>query len=214
MSQRNYSLLDKIVNNVDQSVTTLFGNPLSTGRMDPAKDKADQQMKANEKDLSARLMRINHTGEVCAQALYQGQAMTAQLQNVKENMNQAAAEENDHLIWCKQRIKELNSHTSYLDPLWYAGSYAIGATAGKIGDKWSLGFVAETENQVVKHLEGHLNKISSKDEKSRAIIEQMKKDELKHASNAIKGGGMPLPKPVKKLMQMSAKVMTTTVFWV
>ncbi len=158
------------------------------------------------------LMRINHTGEVCAQALYQGQAMTARLTHVRENMERAALEENDHLDWCNNRLQELGGHTSYLNPLWYLGSFTLGATAGLVGDKWSLGFVAETEKQVVKHLENHLQKIPENDQRSRAILEQMKIDEERHGTMALNAGGMELPEPVKKLMGLTSKVMTTLAY--
>ena len=158
-------------------------------------------------------MRIDHTGEVCAQALYQGQALTARLPEVRKKMERAAAEENDHLDWCERRIEELGGRTSLLNPLWYAGSFAIGALAGLAGDKWSLGFVAETEQQVGEHLDEHLEQIPPQDAKSRAILEQMKQDELRHANQALVGGGVPLPAPVKLAMRLSSKVMTRTVYW-
>jgi len=160
------------------------------------------------------MMRINHTGEVCAQALYQGQSLTARLERVRDGMEQAAQEENDHLAWCEQRIHELGSHTSYLSPVFYAGSFALGALAGAVGDKWSLGFVAETERQVVKHLDGHLQTLSPQDQKSRTILEQMRLDELHHGTKAQEAGGAELPTPVKRLMQAMSKVMTGTTYWV
>jgi len=158
-------------------------------------------------------MRIDHTGEVCAQALYQGQSLTARLPEVRKKMERAAAEENDHLDWCERRIEELGGRTSLLNPLWYAGSFAIGALAGLAGDKWSLGFVAETEQQVGEHLDEHLEQVPPQDAKSRAILEQMKQDELQHANQALAGGGVPLPAPVKLAMRLSSKVMTRTVYW-
>ena len=159
-------------------------------------------------------MGINHSGEVAAQGLYQGQAMTARLPEVRDKMERAAEEENDHLDWCESRIKEMGTHTSYLNPLWYVGSVAIGAAAGLAGDKWSLGFVAETENQVVKHLDEHLSKIDTEDKKTHAILKQMKADEDQHATTALHAGGAQLPSPVKKLMALSSKVMTKTTFWI
>ncbi len=157
-------------------------------------------------------MRVNHAGEVSAQALYQGQAFTAKLPNVREKMQQAAIEENDHLIWCEERLKELNSHTSLFNPLWYAGSFTIGALAGSAGDKWSLGFVVETENQVVRHLEQHLNSLPTSDAKSKAILEKMKEDELHHATMALESGAAELPKPAKLLMKLTSKIMTKTAY--
>jgi ubiquinone biosynthesis monooxygenase Coq7 len=157
-------------------------------------------------------MRINHVGEVCAQALYQGQATTARLDTVRDKMERAAQEENDHLAWCEQRLEELDSHKSYMNPLWYAGSFAIGAAAGMAGDKWSLGFVVETERQVVRHLEKHLGRLPAQDEKSRAILEQMKVDEAHHATTALQAGGAELPAPIKTAMRISSKLMTTLAY--
>jgi ubiquinone biosynthesis monooxygenase Coq7 len=159
-------------------------------------------------------MRINHSGEVAAQALYQGQALTARLPGVRDKMERAAEEENDHLVWCERRINELGSHKSYLNPFWYAGSFAIGALAGAAGDKWSLGFVAETERQVVRHLDEHLSRLPEHDQRSRAVLEQMKEDEGHHATVALEAGGAELPEPVKKLMSLTSRVMTRTAYWV
>ncbi len=197
---------------VDTGLRTLFGKPSITERANPEDAVAEGELSTSEKDLAGRLMRINHSGEVAAQGLYQGQALTAKLPEVRAKMERAALEENDHLDWCEQRIKELGSHTSYLNPLWYVGSVAIGATAGLIGDKWSLGFVAETEHQVVRHLTSHLNQISENDHKSRAILEQMKTDEGEHATVALNAGGAELPSPVKKFMALTSKVMTKSVY--
>lgn len=197
---------------VDTGLRTLFGKPCTTERENPANDTAETDLTVNEKDLAGRLMRINHSGEVAAQGLYQGQALTAKLPEVRAKMERAAQEENDHLDWCEQRINELGTHTSYLNPLWYFGSVAIGATAGLAGDKWSLGFVAETEHQVVRHLDSHLKQISENDAKSRAILEQMKEDEGHHATVALNAGGAELPAPIKKFMSLSSKVMTKTVY--
>jgi len=158
------------------------------------------------------MMRVNHAGEVCAQALYQGQALTARRIETRDQMKQASDEENDHLAWCRQRLDELGGHTSLFNPLWYTGSFAIGAASGLIGDKWSLGFLAETEHQVVKHLERHLRKLPSGDGKSRLILEQMKLDEAQHETSAHAAGATDLPEPVKKLMELASKVMTTTAY--
>jgi len=167
-----------------------------------------------EKDLAGRLMRINHAGEVAAQGLYTGQALTAHLPDVREKMEQAAEEENDHLNWCATRVKEMGTHTSYLDPLWYAGSVTIGALAGLAGDKWSLGFVAETEKQVVNHLDSHLAQIDERDKKTRAILQQMKEDEGKHATVALEAGGAHLPAPIQSFMNFTSKIMTRSVYWI
>ncbi|VAW75085.1 2-polyprenyl-3-methyl-6-methoxy-1,4-benzoquinol hydroxylase, coq7 type [hydrothermal vent metagenome] len=180
------------------------------------KDKTSSNTKLSEQERrqSAALMRINHCGEVCAQALYQGQALTASSVKVRQSMQQASDEENDHLLWCKNRLDELDSHTSFLNPAWYANSFAIGAIAGMVGDKWSLGFVAETERQVVKHLDKHLHQISTNDYKTHAVLTQMKTDEAKHATNAVNNGAAELPDPIKKIMQLSSKIMTKTTYWV
>jgi len=209
---RNYNPADNLLMSLDQAVKTLFGKPDITERPNPAADIAETDLSEQDAQHIAGLMRINHTGEVCAQALYQGQAMTARLPKVRKSMERAAQEENDHLDWCHSRLRELDSHTSYLNPLWYAGSFAIGATAGLIGDKWSLGFVAETERQVVKHLDSHLQQIPEQDTRSRAILEQMKIDEQHHGETAQNAGGANLPAIVKNMMQASSKVMTTIAY--
>ncbi|MCK4866226.1 MAG: 2-polyprenyl-3-methyl-6-methoxy-1,4-benzoquinone monooxygenase [Gammaproteobacteria bacterium] len=211
-NSRKFTPIDNLMMQVDTGLRTLFGKPSITERANPEDAVAEGELSTSEKDLAGRLMRINHSGEVAAQGLYQGQALTAKLPEVRAKMERAALEENDHLDWCEQRIKELGSHTSYLNPLWYVGSVAIGATAGLIGDKWSLGFVAETEHQVVRHLTSHLNQISENDHKSRAILEQMKTDEGEHATVALNAGGAELPSPVKKFMALTSKVMTKSVY--
>lgn len=211
-NSRNYSPLDNLMMQVDTGLRTLFGKPSITERPNPENSVAEGELSTTEKELAGRLMRINHSGEVAAQGLYQGQALTAKLPEVREKMERAAQEENDHLDWCEQRINELGTHTSYLNPFWYFGSVAIGATAGFAGDKWSLGFVAETEHQVVRHLDSHLSQISENDHKSRAILEQMKKDEGEHATVALNAGGAELPAPVKKFMALTSKIMTKTVY--
>lgn len=213
MKTRNYTPIDDLLINVDQAVRTLFGQPKITERENPAKTIPDSELSESEKDHTARLMRINHTGEVCAQALYQGQALTAKDNTVKESMQRSADEENDHLDWCETRIKELDGRTSLLNPLWFAGSYAIGAGAGLIGDKWSLGFVAETEKQVEKHLDSHLQQVPESDKKTRVILEQMKTDEIEHGDKAKKQGGAELPEPIKKAMELTSKVMTESVYY-
>jgi len=214
MSLRRPNPIDHLITQVDQAVRTLFGRPATTGRPHPAREAEDGELAEQERDLAVRLMRINHTGEVCAQALYQGQALTARLDTVREKMEHAAAEENDHLDWCEQRVKELGGRTSLLNPLFYAGSFAIGALAGRIGDRWSLGFVAETERQVVRHLDDHLQRLPTHDGTSRAIIEQMKIDEGQHASTAISAGAAALPLPVRLAMKGTSKLMTGSVYWV
>ena len=214
MTCRNYSAVDRMLINMDIGLRTLLGRPPVTERPNPADGCREDLLDERERRLSGRLMRINHAGEVSAQGLYQGQALTASLPEVREKMERAALEENDHLVWCERRTKELGTHTSLLNPVWYFGSLAIGAAAGIAGDKWSLGFVAETEHQVIRHLDEHLQRISARDEKSRAILKQMKKDEGRHATVALNAGGAELPFPVKKLMKVMSKTMTRTAYWV
>jgi ubiquinone biosynthesis monooxygenase Coq7 len=213
MSFRNLLLTDKIIIELDKALTTLGGTPPSSGRDNPAKGIEENTLNDNERRQSIALMRVNHSGEVSAQALYQGQALTAQLTDIREAMQQAAAEENDHLLWCEQRLQQLEGRTSILNPLWYAGSFVIGAVAGKIGDKWSLGFVAETEKQVIEHLDEHLGKVSENDLRSRSILAQMRDDERHHQDTAIAAGGAELPWLVRKIMQPMSKVMTRSSYW-
>jgi len=214
MATRCYSTVDYLLINFDTGLRTLLGRPPVTERPDPAKACQEGNLDGKERNLSGRLMRINHAGEVSAQGLYQGQALTAKLPEVREKMERAALEENDHLVWCAQRVRELGTHTSLFNPIWYFGSLVIGASAGFAGDRWSLGFVAETEHQVIRHLDEHLHKISLCDKKSRAILEQMREDEKHHATVAIHAGGGKLPFPVKKLMVVMSRVMTRTTYWI
>lgn len=211
---RNYSPIDKLFLNLDTGLRTVFGRPILTERHNPAEQLPEAELSESERVLAGRLMRINHAGEVSAQGLYQGQALAARLPEVRGKMERAALEENDHLEWCEQRAKELGTHVSYLNPLWYVGSLTIGAIAGAAGDKWSLGFVVETEHQVVKHLDEHLEQLPQHDLRSRAILEQMKEDEAHHATLALHAGGAPLPVPVKTLMGLVSKVMTRTAYWI
>jgi ubiquinone biosynthesis monooxygenase Coq7 len=171
-------------------------------------------MTAPERQIAAALMRVNHTGEICAQALYQGQALTARNATARAALEQAAAEETDHLAWTAQRIEELGGRASLLNPLWYAGSFALGAAAGFLGDKWNLGFLAETERQVEGHLEGHLDRLPAQDEKSRAIVNEMKVDEARHARTALEHGAAELPEPAKLAMKLGSRVMTRTAYWI
>ena len=212
MHDRSFSTADRLVVNLDQAIRTLFGRPKVTERSNPADELPDTELDEAQRDHIARLMRINHTGEVCAQALYQGQALTARDPVVRQSMERSAAEENDHLDWCEQRVAELGGRLSLLNPLWYAGSFAIGAAAGIAGDKWSLGFVAETEKQVEGHLDEHLAQVPADDRRTRAILEQMKADEIEHGRKALHHGGAPLPQPIRKLMQLTSKLMTTSVY--
>jgi len=213
MAQRNFNFADQIALGMDQALRTVFGKPQVTERSNPADDIPESEaLSTSEQEHIAGLMRINHVGEVCAQALYQGQAMTAKLDTVRESMQRAADEENDHLAWCEQRLDELHSHKSLLNPLWYAGSFGLGALAGLAGDKWSLGFVAETEHQVVEHLDEHLAQLPEQDNRSRAILKQMKEDESRHATVALEAGGSELPAPIKQAMKFTSKIMTSTAY--
>jgi ubiquinone biosynthesis monooxygenase Coq7 len=213
MTDRAYSDLDRFFGHLDQALRTVLGPP-PQARPSPAAALPEDELSEAERVLAGRLMRVDHAGEICAQALYQGQAVTARRGEVRDKLEQAAAEENDHLAWTEERLRELGAHTSYLNPLWYLGSFTIGALAGLAGDKWSLGFLAETERQVVRHLEGHLDRLPPNDHKSRAILAQMKEDEGKHATVAIEAGAAELPEAVKQLMRLTSKVMTETAYWV
>lgn len=213
-STRSYSPVDRLLMSFDQGLRTVFGRPSITGRPEPAAGVAEGELDETQRREAMRLMRVNHTGEVCAQALYQGQALTARSAQVREAMEEAAAEENDHLAWCEDRVRELDGRVSLLNPLFYLGSLGLGASAGLIGDRWSLGFLAETERQVVRHLEGHLQRLAAQDARSRAVVTQMKTDEAKHASTAVTAGAAELPKPVKRAMGLASKVMTGTTYYV
>ena len=206
-------MLDRLIVEFDKGLRTLFA-PASSVRPLPGKQVEEAPLGEQDKRLSAALMRVNHSGEICAQALYQGQALTARNPAAKAALEQAAREETEHLSWCETRIRELGSHTSYLNPLLYTGSLAIGAFAGVLGDKWNLGFLAETEHQVEAHLARHLARLPTQDAKSRAIVEQMKQDEARHATTALEHGGAELPVPVKLGMKLSSKLMTKTAYWV
>ena len=203
---RKLNFIDKALIQVDQALRTSYGRAHAE-RENPARDIEDAELGGEDERRSAGLMRINHSGEVCAQALYFGQALSAREAAVNEQMIQAANEETDHLAWCHDRLLELNSNTSVLNPLWYIGSFTIGAVAGAAGDRWSLGFVTETECQVEAHLEGHLETLPKGDLRSRAIIEVMAKDEARHAQNARQAGGVDLPEPIKRVMASTAGLM-------
>jgi ubiquinone biosynthesis monooxygenase Coq7 len=214
MRTREYSPIDRVLMNLDQAVRTVFGRPQTTERPNPAAGIADSALSDRERGHVARLMRINHTGEVCAQALYHGQALTARMPDVQRAMERSAREENDHLDWCDTRIEELGDRKSFLNPLWYAGSFTLGALAGLAGDKWSLGFVVETERQVESHLDEHLAEIPPADHKTRAVLEEMKADEIHHADLARAAGAAPLPGPIKLAMNLTSKIMTRSVYWI
>jgi ubiquinone biosynthesis monooxygenase Coq7 len=205
--------IEKFIIGFDGALRTLLA-PAQTVRTVPGKSFPENELTKAEKNKSSALMRINHTGEVCAQALYQGQALTAKDAEVQRSLNQAACEEIEHLAWTEQRITELGGRKSLLNPIWYGGSFFIGAAAGMLGDKWNLGFLAETERQVESHLAKHLHSLPSQDEKSRAIVAQMQIDEEGHANSAMSHGGVDLPTPVKLVMRLGSKVMTKTTYWI
>ncbi len=212
MPSRDYTLFDRLCLGADRALRTLVPGAASSERASPARSEACDALDEAERQHIAGLMRINHTGEVCAQALYQGQALTARDPAVRAAMEQSAREEIDHLAWCETRLRELGSHTSHLNPLFYGMSLAIGAGAGLISDRLSLGFVAATEDQVCQHLESHLAQIPEADRKSRAILEQMLDDEARHAHKALDAGGLAFPAAVKQAMSAVAKVMTETTY--
>jgi ubiquinone biosynthesis monooxygenase Coq7 len=210
MRQRRLSLVDKLITEVDSVMRTVTNRGNSAGRPSPSEGHTDAELSEQERQHVAGLMRVNHTDEVCAQALYQGQALTAKLPSVRDEMQEAAAEEVDHLVWCEQRLRELGSHTSYLNPAWYGMSFAMGAIAGAIGDKVSLGFVAATEERVCNHLRDHLKQLPDEDRKSQLILQQMLEDEQRHGENALQAGGTDFPRPVKDAMTTVSQVMTRT----
>jgi ubiquinone biosynthesis monooxygenase Coq7 len=213
-TSRNYSFVDQLCLGVDQALRAVFGHSETTGRQNPASGSVEPDLNLQQRKQSAGLMRVNHTGEVCAQALYHAQGLISRRSDIKTQMQQAAIEEGDHLAWCSTRLSELGSHTSYLNPVWYAGSFALGLTAGLIGDKWNLGFLAETENQVVQHLEEHLKLLPKDDAKSHKIVMQMTIDEAHHRDEANRAGAASLPDYIKKMMQFSSKIMVRVAYWV
>ena len=208
------NLVDQIICEVDKGIKFSLHNYQKENRRYPAHGVNEDNLSEIERSHSANLMRVNHSGEVAAQGLYRGQAMTAKLEGTREKMDHAAQEELDHLSWCNKRLEELNERPSLLNPAWYALSFGMGAAAGLAGDKWSLGFVHETEEQVVKHLEGHLDDLSLNDKKTAAILEQMQIDESKHSEEALESGAENLPEGLKMVMSLIAKVMTKTSYYI
>ena len=208
----HHSFLDRALIGFDQALRTCTPGASQGLRGSPAAATAEKELSDTQRKHAAGLMRINHTGEVCAQALYQGQAATAKLDEVRHSMEEAAAEEVDHLSWCEQRLEQLESRTSLFNPLWYGLSYGIGAAAGLAGDRWSLGFVAETEKQVCEHLREHLAELPAEDTRSRAILEQMITDEEQHGEAALAAGGAALPPPAKWAMSAMSQLMKKTTY--
>jgi len=208
------SPLDKILTEIDHTVKTIFNSSITSSRSNPsASIPENRALNGKEIKHASGLMRVDHTGEICAQALYRGQAFTAKSEETRANLLDSADEENDHLSWTQERLDELDSHKSYLNPFWYTASFTIGATAGLISDKISYGFVMEVEHQVMTHLDNHIKELPVNDTKSRVILQQMHKDESQHAINAEKNGGIKLPFPIKILMKLQSKIMTKTAYY-
>lgn len=205
--ERHYTALDRIIASIDEALRISTGEAPGAQRRNPGADLETVELDDEQRRHVAGLMRINHSGEICAQALYAGQAATARNEATREAMQSAADEEIDHLSWCEDRLKELDSRPSLLNPLWYAGSFAIGAAAGLAGDDWSLGFVKETENQVEAHLQDHLERLPAGDARSHAILDQMKVDEARHADMAEAAGARDLPPPIRRAMAFTASIM-------
>jgi 3-demethoxyubiquinol 3-hydroxylase len=212
MTTRSYGILDRIIGEIDKAIKVL-ASPVHPGRASPEAAAGEHPLKDSERQASIRLMRVNHSGEIAAQALYQGQALTARDGTVAVAMRRAAAEEMDHLAWCEERLRELHGRTSVLNPLWYAGSFAIGALAGAVGDRASLGFLAETEKQVEAHLQGSRERLPGADHRSRAIVQQMTHDEIAHGAQAASLGADELPFPLRSAMRLTARVMTKSSYW-
>lgn len=212
MDDRVLTPLDRLLAGLNNALRTVAAPAGATGRQNPAAEIADSAMSAEERRHAAGLMRVNHAGEVAAQGLYQGHATVAREPDLEAKLQQAAREEFDHLAWCEQRLAELDAGPSLLSPVWYAGSFLIGAASGVLGDRWSLGFIAETEEQVCAHLESHLDALPEQDARSRAIVAQMRDEERVHGQDAIDAGAASLPDGVKRLMQLTARIMTTTAY--
>jgi ubiquinone biosynthesis monooxygenase Coq7 len=212
MNTRSFGVMDRLIGEIDKAIKVLAA-PARAARPSPAGPGGELVLEEAERVESARLMRVNHSGEVAAQALYQGQALTASDPTVADGMRQAADEEMDHLAWCESRLGELQGRTSVLNPLWYAGSFAIGAVAGVFGDRTSLGFIVETEKQVEAHLHSHRDRLPAADQRSRAIIDQMTRDEVAHGAHAQSLGARPLPFLIRAGMRLTSRVMTRSSYW-
>ncbi len=212
MQDRSLTPLDRALAGLNNALKTVATTAGRSARQNPAANISEADLDAAARQHSAGLMRVNHAGEIAAQGLYQGHAAVARRPDIEKQMQRAANEEFDHLAWCEQRLAELDSGPSRLSPLWYAGSFLIGAASGVLGDKWSLGFIAETEDQVCEHLTGHLERLPEQDAKSRAIVEQMRDEEQRHGQDALEAGAAELPRPIRRLMRLTARVMTTTAY--
>ena len=214
MQERALTPLDKLLSGLTTALKTVAAPAGRPARPNPAEGVAETDLTDVQKSHAAGLMRVNHAGEIAAQGLYQGHAAVARNKAIEEQMQHAADEEFDHLAWCEQRLTELNSQPSRLSPLWDAGSFVIGAASGVLGDRWSLGFIAETENQVCEHLTSHLDSLPDDDSRSRAIVEQMRDEEAEHGENARDAGAADLPEPIHRLMRVTARIMTRSAYWV
>ena len=213
MKRRQLTPVDRLLAGVDSFLKTVTAAPTHGTRESPARQVDDKPMSASEKSHAAALMRVNHAGEIAAQGLYQGHAAVARDPSIESQMQRAADEELDHLAWCEERLKELGSAPSRLSPVWYSGAFVMGAASGILGDRWSLGFIEETERQVVQHLTGHLDRLPADDAKSRAIVHQMRDEEALHGASAKDAGAAELPARVRRLMGLTAKIMTRTAYW-
>lgn len=211
MDSHTRDLADQLINEFDRALRAIAG-VASAVRPSPGQEKPEAELDAKERAHAAALMRVNHVGEICAQALYQGQALTARDAQARAALEQAAHEEQDHLAWSAERIRELGGRTSLLNPVWYAGSFAIGALAGALGDRWNLAFLAETERQVEEHLTGHLEALPGADERTRAVVAAMRSDEAKHRASALRLGAAELPDAARAAMRLASKVMTTVAY--
>lgn len=214
MSNRDLQLADRLIGKADNLLRTLFAPREGGTRPSPSVDVVEGQLSGDEQKQAARLMRVNQSGEVAAQGLYQGHAFSARDAALRKKMNHAADEERDHLNWCTERLEELNARPSVLNGAWYSGAFALGALSGIAGDRWGLGFIAETERQVTKHLSGHLDKLPRADARSREIVKAMRDEEAEHGREAVREGAADLPRPVKRLMGHAAKIMTRTAYWI
>jgi ubiquinone biosynthesis monooxygenase Coq7 len=214
LAERTFSSLDRLICAADDTLTVLFGRQAGTNRPDPAVGISEADLTPAERNLSARLMRVNHVGEICAQALYQSQALTSRSDRVRKTLSLAALEEQDHLRWCENRINSLGGRKSLLNPAWYLGSFTIGLAAGFAGDRTNLGFLRETEKQVEGHLHSHLDRLPKNDLASRAVVGAMKEDEKQHGETAHRAGASELPLPIKFLMRLASRVMTGTAHWI
>ena len=214
MQDRALTPLDRLLSGINTALKTVAAPAGRPARPNPADGIAESELTAAQKAHAAGLMRVNHAGEVAAQGLYQGHAAVARSTAIEAQMQRAANEEHDHLAWCEQRLNELDSRPSRLSPLWYAGSFVIGAASGALGDRWSLGFIAETENQVCEHLASHLEQLPEADSRSRTIVAKMHEEEAEHGDNARDAGAAELPEPIHRLMRLTARIMTRSAYWV